>query len=477
MNYSRLLLFSTILLLCTSCQKPQTNNYVLPESKHTVTPGKQGQKEEQGGQQQEPQKEKEKPVLTTDIYSISCGPGEDASNGATISWAVDASYNVDTYVLYTTVSDSEWDKALKAEPEQNYSCNVFDGVRSDDPNGKEILESAKFTKCGATLSGLKSDTDYKYVIRTSDGKQSREGKFRTAGAKSWSCCIISDFHSYTPLPKRLTAAMGMIDRIKAYDSSLDWILSPGDVVAWGGSYSFWKRFFEEDNVANYMWARANGNHDNWTKESQETGDYNIPNDYFKGTSYYPQNGYGEEMGVCYHFRYQNTLFVVLNTEDMASGNELKAARDWAKEVITKAKTGPDAPTFTVVMMHYEWFYGTNGKTSEYGNWHTLFDQLGVDLAVAGNNHVYLRSHPILDGKVSTTAGRGTVYLQTPASDNDRGREIDPSDFRNSDLIAFRWTEGSHSVGAVHMAVEGKKMVLQLFDRNGKVQDSTVINAR
>lgn len=57
-----------------------------------------------------------------------------------------------------------------------------------------------------------------------------------------------------------------------------------------------------------MWARVNGNHDNWTREANEvTKEYDIPNHFFKGTSYYPQNGYGDEMGVCYHFRYSNIV--------------------------------------------------------------------------------------------------------------------------------------------------------------------------
>lgn len=48
-----------------------------------------------------------------------------------------------------------------------------------------------------------------------DASVSREGRFRTAGASKWSCCIISDFHSYTPLPARLSSAMGMIDEVEA----------------------------------------------------------------------------------------------------------------------------------------------------------------------------------------------------------------------------------------------------------------------
>jgi len=412
---------------------------------------------------------------SSSIYSISCAPGQDASKSMGISWATDSTLT-DSYVLYTLSSDSEWKHAKKAKAEQREFCTVFDGVWSDDIHRNPIYENARFFKCGTTLSKLKKDSDYKYVICGSEGERSRVGHFRTAGAQEWSCCLISDFHSKPASGKKLVGAMKMIDTVKEADPSLDWVLSAGDVVSWGGSYSFWKAFFEAPNCANMMWARVNGNHDNWTKESEETHDYDIPNSYFKGTSYFPRNGYGDELGVCYYFRYGNALFVMLNTEDMDDGAEFEQAAHWTREVVTKEKAGKNPPTFTVVCMHYEWFLGTNGKTSEYGRWHKVFDELGVDLAYAGNNHVYLRSYPIYQDKVAQD-GRGTVYLQTPASDNDRGRSIDPKKFRNQDKICFRWTEGSKSIGAIHMSVTKDLMTLSLMDRNGNVIDTTEIKAK
>lgn len=412
-----------------------------------------------------------------DIFSISCGPGADASGSMMISWATDST-EVASYVEYTKSADTKWRYAKKAEPEQKYFCTDFDGIWSKTADGADFYESARFLKYGTTLSGLDSDADYIYRIKGSDGSTSRVGRFRTAGAKKWSCCVISDFHTYTPLPKRLTSAMGMIDKMEQVDPSLDWVLSPGDVNVWGGSYSFWVKFFEEQNCADYMWARVNGNHDNWTREANEvTKDYDIPNYFFKGTSYYPQNGYGDEMGVCYHFRYGNTLFVMLNSEDMSSGSEHDAAAAWTRSVVNAARAGSNPPKFVVVLMHIEWFYGTNGSSQKYKKWKTVFDELGVNLAIAGDNHVYVRTYPLYNDKVITDGSKGTVYLQTPASDNDRGRDIEDGTPDNAEKFAFRWTEGSHSIGAIHMEVDGTTMTLRLMDRNGTVQDSTTITAR
>lgn len=407
---------------------------------------------------------------TSRIFCISTGPGEDASTQAGVSWSTDTTVTSTSLVL-ALEADASWTDAVRCIPQQKELCTVFDGVWSDDAEGKETYEHAVSVKCGIMLDNLRRNSDYKYYIETDDGERSSVHHFRTAGASEWSACIISDFHSYPPLPGRLQSAMAMIDTVARKDPSLDWIFSPGDVVAWGGSWSFWKRLFEEKNFERYMWGRVNGNHDNWTKESQVTHDFDIPNDYFLGTSYFPRNSYEGELGVCYHFRYGNALFVMLNTEDMRKKGEFEAASAWTESVIARARKSDNPPLYVVVCMHYEWFLGTNGKTSQYGRWAEVFDRAGVDLAVAGNNHVYLRTLPLYDGNKTDGKKKGTVYLQTSSSDNGRGRKISETDFFNSELIENRWTEGSHTVSAIHMDVNDRRMVLTLLDREGNEIDS------
>ena len=413
------------------------------------------------------------------LHGISSGPGTDASVSMCISWACDTTFK-HTFVRITTVSDTDWTEARDIKPSEHERVEAFKGIYSKAADGTNIHEDAVFTKCGVMVTGLTPDTDYKYVILEKDGDRpvarSAEHRFRTAGAESWSACIISDFHSYTPIPTRLEAAMGMIDTMQRLDPSLDWILSPGDVVAWGGSYSFWRRMFEEDNFNEFFWARVNGNHDNWTRQSQVSQDFAVPNPFFTGTSFYPQNGYERARGVCYHFRYGNTLFVMLNTEDMSTHETFTAAADWLRDCVTFARGSDNPPTFVVVCQHYEWFNGANGRNMQYTRWHRLFDELGVDLALAGNNHIYVRSLPLFDNQV-TDGSIGTVYLQTSACDDDRGRSFEDTPLQNADKIAFRWTEGSHTVSAIHLAVDPGKMSLTLLDRQGNPVDSTIIPAK
>lgn len=397
------------------------------------------------------------------VYSVTACPGENASTEMRISWAADTDLD-DLYVKVTEVKDKKWKKARVVKAQQKELCTTFDSVYSKTPAGDNFYEKVRFTKCGVTVSALKPDTEYKYSVCGGP-----EHRFKTAGADAWSACVISDFHSYPPLPKRVVAAMAMVDKVREADPGMDWVLHLGDICAWGGSYSFWRSLYEQDNFKNYMWAGVNGNHDNMTR------DYTLTNKFFRDTNYYPRNGYQGEEGVCYWFRYNQALFIMLNNEDMHSTDDLLKAQRWVKGVVNAQKESYDPPTYIIVCEHYQWFYGGHGSFSQYNRWHELFDELGVDLALAGNNHIYLRSSAIFDGK-KTDGNSGTVYIQSSSSDNERGQGMGELT-ENTDLVEYRWTEGGRTVGAMDMQVDSKAINIRMFDRDGNLLDSVTIPAK
>lgn len=406
-------------------------------------------------------------VNAQSIYSIVTCPGEDVSSSVNISWAADTTAG-HSYVEYTRLSDLKWRKSTTIQPEMEQMCEVFDSVYSKLADGSNFYEDAVFTKCGAVIDGLRSDTEYKYRIYASDGSVSDEHIFKTAGASKWSAVIISDFHSYPPLRGRIRAGMGMVETIRAYDPSIDWVLDLGDVCAWGGSWSFWKELYEEPIFDKYIWAGLNGNHDNMTRE------YRLTNDFFRWSHYAPRNGYEGEEGVCYHFRYGDALFIMLNNENMRSDEGLEAAQKWVREVITSERASANPPTFVTVCEHYQWFNGS-GKAAQYARWNKLFDELGVDLALAGNSHIYVRSGKIYNGvKMLPEAPKGTVYLQSTSSDNERGDDMPETMSENDDLIEYRFTEGGKTISGIHMAMDKETVKLSLLDRNGKVLDKVTI---
>lgn len=423
------------------------------------------------------------------VFSVTACPAENCENAMNFSWATDTTIK-SALLEIAPLSDKEWKKSV------SYTFGgvlntTFDGVHSKGKKGENFYESVVINKYNATVSGLKKDTRYKYriypvvaeksnfsAVGASENYRGAKDKyystvrsFKTSGAKEWEACIISDFHVYSPLYARTKAAMDMIGVVEEYaledEMPIDWILHLGDITAWGGSYSFWRNLYKEQPFKNYMWAGVNGNHDNMTRGYDRT-----TNEFFRDAAAYPMNGYEGEMGVCYHFRYGDVLFIMLNNECMKSDEGLSAAQEWVRKVV---KENP--ASYTVVCEHYQWFYGENGKESQYSRWCNLFDELGVNLALAGNNHIYVSSHPLYGGKIVESSGKslyGTVYIQTPSSDNERGVAIDASQplQHSADKIKMRWSEGANSVGAMHMKVTSQKMTLTLLDRYGNVLDVT-----
>ena len=156
---------------------------------------------------------------------------------------------------------------------------------------------------------------------------------------------------------------------------------------------------------------------------------------------------------------------------MRSDDGLAQAQEWVRKVIKKQNDSK----FIIVMEHYQWFFGTDGKSSQYDRWKNLFDECGVDLAISANNHIYARTNALYNG-IETDGNTGTIYMQTPSSDNERGQELKEWIY-NKDIIKFRWSEGAKTTGAIIMKAFKDKLELTLYDRNGTSIDSFTVKAK
>ena len=370
------------------------------------------------------------PASALSVYSIVTNPGEDASTQMNIGWHADLGYT-NCFLTYTKKSDTAWTHATEAEGTYEY-CDVFDGVYSKTASGTDINENAVLLDCGATLTGLQRDTEYMYKVSAGDGSYSAVHYFKTAGAAEFSFAWIGDFHLYPPLPSRLSNAVNVLNAALALDPGATFIFSTGDVVAWGGSYSFWKALYEQDFIKNYMFANVLGNHDAMTRTGFTSSEY------FSTANNFPRNGYAGQQGVCYWFIYHNVLFITLNNEAMARNPaEQAAARKWGAQVISRLK---GRYRYIFLCEHYQWFDGRSGKTSWYANWKDFCDEYGVALALSGNNHIYERSYPLYHDQV-VAGGKGTVYMEAPSSDGDRGVEAGTLKY-NAEKLAY--TYSSHT---------------------------------
>ncbi len=307
-----------------------------------------------------------------------------------------------------------------------------------------------------------------YKIATGDTPTTATPRyFKTAGASEFSFLWFSDSHLYTPIPSRTHNMNAAIDAALNIDPNVSFVFSTGDVVAWGGSYSFWRHLFDQPFASKYMFANVIGNHD-WMKR-HNGGD----SQFFAVAHNNPANGYPGQEQICYWFIYGDILFITLNNEEMRTSPEaIEEAKAWAASVIQQQK-GKYSRIF--LAQHYQWFNGRNGKSSWYDNWKDFCDQHNVTLALSGNNHIYQRTHPLRNDQV-VTPGQGTVYMVAPSSDGERGAIAGPLT-ENADKIAHTYSSTEHSnethvktIGSILVDVTPKAIRTRLvyIDENKKV---------
>lgn len=419
-------------------------------------------------------------------FTIFTNPGQDCSTTMNISWAtppgklwmleVTDETNGETYIYEYDENFEGWDDS--DDPTGNgklykfpfsYRCETFNDIPSVLGDGTKTNEMHIFDKHGYELYSLDPDTEYSYRIITYDADtQEKEYsdiyRFHTAGARSWKAAIIGDFHHYPPLWSRLDRAMDMLDVIDNYSGGFDWVICTGDVCSYGGSYNFWTEVSEQPNSKNYMWATVEGNHDYLTADKRGSDNF------FRDSHYFPYNGYEGQEGIAYWFRYGDVLFLMLNNEAMRLSGGLQPALEWMERVVEE-----NPSKYIVVVEHYQWLAGINGSNGQLDRFYETFDRLGVDLAISGNNHVYLRTPP-LKGRMPVEPEEGTYYVVAPSSDDARGRDAKKL-VANEDIIEKRWTEGPKTVGGMLMDVNPKRIKMTLLNRYGEEEDSFIVPAK
>ena len=72
------------------------------------------------------------------------------------------------------------------------------------------------------------------------------------------------------------------------------------------------------------------------------------------------------------------------------------------------------------------------------------------MAIAANDHTYIRTYPIFADEI---VENGTVYMQCPSSDGDRGVDLEePMSYPNK-KIAFRYATGLNTIAGIFVEVK------------------------
>jgi 3',5'-cyclic AMP phosphodiesterase CpdA len=162
------------------------------------------------------------------------------------------------------------------------------------------------------------------------------------------------------------AFIRVIDELK-----IETIIHTGDVINKPGSLHQWKRFFETTGSEKIVHI-APGNHDIRFKLSREVYRQFFPSHY-------------------YSFSKGDTLFVMLNTVLPRQRSRITGRQfEWLRTELARSFR------FKFVFLHEPLFpalplHGLNVFRKARNKLHQLFVENGVNLVVAGHNHIYRRS--------------------------------------------------------------------------------------
>ena len=308
-------------------------------------------------------------------------------------------------------------------PIQNASVTVSENP--DMTNGNAFAATASLANdgqysCKATATGLKNNTTYYYQL-SNNGKTGQIYSFTTDGDGEFSFALVGDPQIGAGNTASDTAGWENTLNTAAGSglfSDISFLISAGDQVNSASDEAQYDGYLEHSVLFGLPVATAIGNHD--SSSGAYGQHFNIANE---------SDEYGvTAAGGDYYFVYNNTLFLVLNSnaQSEAEVNGHKAFMEAAVEA-TKDKN----ITWKVAVFHHTLFTVASHAHDSYIDNENGFknliipvlENLGIDAVLMGHDHVYCRTY-IMNGTTPVTQfdgyeyGNGTDAAPTAVNDPD-----------------------------------------------------------
>jgi hypothetical protein len=172
----------------------------------------------------------------------------------------------------------------------------------------------------------------------------------------------------------------------------------------------------------------------------------------------------------YAFEYSNALFVILD-----SNLDPKLQTPWLEEQLSRSKA-----KWKFVSFHHPVYASHPDRNHQHllDAWGPLFDKYGVDMALQGHDHAYLRTYQMHGGEpvarqpttresTSTTTKRGTYYVVSVS-----GTKFYPQADHDYSAVAFKEVA---TYQVIRVTVEQDRLHYRAFDKDGAVRDELVID--
>ena len=280
------------------------------------------------------------------------------------------------------------------------------------------------------VKGLTAGARYKYSVSNNGVDWSEEHHYSVPAAGTFRFAIVADpqlttgnqdsASSYFSTPS--TTAKGWEEVVeKIAESGASFIVSTGDQTdAILGSEAEYANFFAPEKLRSLPFAPVVGNHD---VHCPFIYHFYLPNE-----QNVPETCTGAGQAIVekagnYFYLYNNVLFIALNTSAYPSGKEDAASYITVFENTIHAAKAAYAEKYDWIVVHHHKstasvaIHAADPDIQYYveAGFEALMTKHGIDLVLAGHDHIYVRSHLMKQDaadafSVKSTDGKGTIYL-------------------------------------------------------------------
>ncbi|MCX7615582.1 MAG: S-layer homology domain-containing protein, partial [Clostridiales bacterium] len=266
--------------------------------------------------------------------------------------------------------------------------------------GVTAVSTGGFYSNKVTVRELKAATEYAY--RISDGTSySPVFFFKTGNSESYNAIFLSDpqIGASGSIADDSLSWKNTLKKVLSKLGNCSFILSAGDQVDYSKSETEYDSFFAPAELKSIPLAPAVGNHDNGAINTLFTYHYDLPNTSAQGT-------------YDYWFRYGNTLYMVLNTN-----NTNVSVHDVFMGEAIAANPGVK---WTILMFHQS-IYSSAAHSTEASivslrkSLYPVIDKYHIDIVLSGHDHCYTRTYQMMGGtaqKTQTTDSKGGIVNPT-----------------------------------------------------------------
>ena len=330
------------------------------------------------------------PLLEENIFEATEIVGIYGSNASTMYEINYQIKNTKSFVLLTTIDDTNW---------EHYNTYYGDGFYFEQIDDRLQASFYPRNVWHVSIDDLSPGTSYMYKIDNGDGSYSKIYKFKTAdNTSNTTFLFLTDNHYYYQTDGTLSSAAVSEETIKnayKYNPNISFIVGGGDRVDHGGNDTNWKTYFKYANsLTDFPFIDTPGNHEYYS---------NLPasgNIYFDIYSAGGDNGADGLKGSTCYFKHNDTLIIMM---DDSTNTGYTSQMNWVANLLETIDY-----KYSILVFHKP--CNIPGSQDYNPDIMKLCDKYSVDLVLCGHYHSQNVKQNYYNEEETSDPYLGTTYF-------------------------------------------------------------------